>query len=82
MHGVAGPYAKHIFGTLLGCKADSLLNCVPSEDFNGGHPDPNLTYAHDLVEMMDIHKKKDVNVVPHFGAACDGDADRNMILGR
>ncbi|CAK62173.1 unnamed protein product (macronuclear) [Paramecium tetraurelia] len=82
MHGVAGPYAKHIFGTLLGCSKESLLNCDPSEDFGGGHPDPNLTYAHDLVELLDIHKKKDVGTVPQFGAACDGDADRNMILGR
>ncbi|CAD8049364.1 unnamed protein product [Paramecium sonneborni] len=82
MHGVAGPYAKHILGTLLGCSKESLLNCDPSEDFGGGHPDPNLTYAHDLVELLDIHKKKDVNTVPQFGAACDGDADRNMILGR
>jgi phosphoglucomutase len=50
MHGVAGPYAKHIFGDLLGCNQNSLLNCNPLEDFGGGHPDPNLTYAHDLVE--------------------------------
>lgn len=64
MHGVAGPYAKHIFGTLLGCSKESLLNCDPSEDFGGGHPDPNLTYAHDLVELLDIHKKKDTNTVP------------------
>lgn len=64
MHGVAGPYAKHIFGDLLGCNQNSLLNCNPLEDFGGGHPDPNLTYAHDLVELMDISKKKDSNTVP------------------
>lgn len=82
MHGVAGPYAHHIFHELLGCKAESLRNCVPSEDFGNGHPDPNLTYAHDLVEALDVHKKLDRAGVPEFGAACDGDADRNMILGK
>jgi phosphoglucomutase len=50
MHGVAGPYAKRILGEILGCQKESLLNCDPSEDFGGGHPDPNLTYAKDLVE--------------------------------
>jgi len=49
---------------------------VPKEDFGGGHPDPNLTYAHDLVERM---WKDDA---PAFGAASDGDGDRNMILGK
>ena len=82
MHGVAGPYAKHIFGDLLGSNQNSLLNCNPLEDFGGGHPDPNLTYAHDLVELLDISKKKESSTVPQIGAACDGDADRNMILGR
>lgn len=83
MHGVSGPYALEIFNRLLGCDKDQLKNCVPSENFNGGHPDPNLTYAHDLVELMDVNKKKDKNThkIPDFGAACDGDADRNMILG-
>ena len=51
-------------------------NAVPQEDFGGGHPDPNLTYAHDLVEMM---WREDA---PAFGAASDGDGDRNMILGK
>ena len=61
-----------------------MKNCVPLPDFGGGHPDPNLTYAHDLVEELDVYKKKNLadHHVPHFGAACDGDADRNMILGR
>lgn len=82
MHGVAGPYAKHIFGGLLGCKPESLTNCNPSPDFGGGHPDPNLTYAKDLVKIMDVHKTRDRTTVPELGAACDGDADRNMILGK
>lgn len=51
-------------------------NAVPKEDFGGGHPDPNLTYAKDLVNLM---WKDDA---PAFGAASDGDGDRNMILGR
>lgn len=45
MHGIAGPYAKRIFVDLLGADVKSLLNCEPKEDFGGGHPDPNLTYA-------------------------------------
>lgn len=60
-----------------------MKNCVPLPDFGKGHPDPNLTYAHDLVEVMDVffHHKERTDV-PEFGAACDGDADRNMILGK
>jgi phosphoglucomutase len=54
-----------------------VINGVPLEDFGGGHPDPNLTYAHELVEIM--YGKDDA---PDFGAASDGDGDRNMILGR
>ena len=53
----------------------SCRNGVPLEDFGGGHPDPNLTYAHDLVEIM---WKADA---PVLGAASDGDGDRNMVLG-
>ena len=52
------------------------MNGEPLPDFGGGHPDPNLTYAHDLVDAM-----KGDNA-PDFGAASDGDGDRNMILGR
>lgn len=84
MHGVAGPYAKKIFHELLGASLDHLINCDPKEDFGGGHPDPNLTYAETLVKIMDVHNM--INTIaeriPNFGAACDGDADRNMILGR
>ena len=53
------------------------MNCEPSEDFGGGHPDPNLTYAEDLVKIMFAGKNS-----PDFGAASDGDGDRNMILGK
>lgn len=76
MHAVTGPYAREILINRLGAPADSVMNAVPLEDFGGGHPDPNLTHAHDLVEIM---YGKDA---PDFGAASDGDGDRNMILGR
>jgi phosphoglucomutase len=76
MHAVTGPYALEILGKRLGASADSLMNCVPLEDFGGGHPDPNLTYAHDLVGILYGDN------APDFGAASDGDGDRNMILGR
>ncbi|KAK9813312.1 hypothetical protein WJX72_012352 [[Myrmecia] bisecta] len=85
MHGVAGPYAKRIFLQELGAAPSSLLNCDPKEDFGGGHPDPNLTYAKALVATMGLSESGAVSThdkIPDFGAACDGDADRNMILGR
>ena len=75
MHAVTGPYASRLFESLLGAPAGSVRNGVPLEDFGGGHPDPNLTYAHELADLLlngDAHR---------FGAACDGDGDRNMILG-
>ncbi|KIL69295.1 hypothetical protein M378DRAFT_98699 [Amanita muscaria Koide BX008] len=75
LHGVTGPYAKAIFVDKLGLPETSIQNCVPLPDFGGGHPDPNLTYAHSLVEVVE----KD-NI--HFGAASDGDGDRNMIYGK
>lgn len=74
LHGVTGPYAVAIFEKRLGLPSSSTQNCVPSPDFGGGHPDPNLVYAHSLVEAVE----KD-NI--HFGAASDGDGDRNMIYG-
>ncbi|KAF7894997.1 hypothetical protein EAF00_006811 [Botryotinia globosa] len=74
LSGVTGPYGKAIFETELGLPSSSTQNCIPSPDFNGGHPDPNLTYAHSLVEAVDKGKI-------HFGAASDGDGDRNMIYG-
>lgn len=87
MHGVAGPYARKVFVDILGAPTSSLLNAEPKEDFGGGHPDPNLTYAHELVENMGLHadgstSDKPAAGIPAFGAAFDGDADRNMILGR
>lgn len=77
MHAVTGPYAREIFTNRLGAPVDSLMNCEPSEDFGGGHPDPNLTYAEDLVQIMFAGDN-----APDFGAASDGDGDRNMILGK
>jgi phosphoglucomutase len=74
LSGVTGPYGKAIFEKELGLPSSSTQNCIPSPDFNGGHPDPNLTYAHSLVEAVDKGKI-------HFGAASDGDGDRNMIYG-
>jgi phosphoglucomutase len=76
MHAVNGPYAKEILERHLGAPVGSVMNYVPLEDFGGGHPDPNLTYAHELVEIMYG------NDAPDFGAASDGDGDRNMILGK
>jgi phosphoglucomutase len=76
MHAVTGAYAHPILVGELGASPDSVLNGVPKEDFGGGHPDPNLTYAHELVELM---WKDDA---PVLGAASDGDGDRNMILGK
>lgn len=73
LSGVTGPYGKAIFEKELGLQG-ATQNCEPSPDFNGGHPDPNLTYAHSLVEAVDK------NNIP-FGAASDGDGDRNMIYG-
>jgi len=76
MHAVNGPYALEIFVRRLGASADSMMNAVPLPDFGGGHPDPNLTYAHELVEILYGDD------APDFGAASDGDGDRNMILGK
>jgi phosphoglucomutase len=74
LSGVTGPYGVAIFEKELGLDSSSTQNCIPSPDFNGGHPDPNLTYARSLVEAVD---SKHI----HFGAASDGDGDRNMIYG-
>jgi phosphoglucomutase len=80
MHGVSGPYAKLIFGDILGVPEENLLRCNVLPDFGHGHPDPNLTYAPELVKIMGIFENRED--APDFGAACDGDADRNMILGK
>ena len=76
MHAVTGPYAEEILVRRLGAPTDSLMHTVPQEDFAGGHPDPNLTYARELVDILYAED------APDFGAASDGDGDRNMILGR
>ncbi|KAH8492490.1 hypothetical protein H0E87_021883 [Populus deltoides] len=76
MHAVTGAYAKPIFVDKLGACLDSISNGVPLEDFGHGHPDPNLTYAKGLVDIMYAENG------PDFGAASDGDGDRNMVLGR
>ena len=76
MHAVTGPYADEIFVRRLGAPAASVMNGVPQPDFGGGHPDPNPTYAAELVAAMTGAD------APDFGAASDGDGDRNMIVGR
>jgi len=76
MHAVTGPYAKRLLEGMLGAPAGSVRNSTPLEDFGAGHPDPNLTYAHELAELL--LQSDDYR----FGAACDGDGDRNMILGQ
>ncbi len=75
MHAVTGPYAKHILEGMLGAEPGSVINGKPMEDFGGGHPDPNLAHAHELVALASGPKGVD------FAAASDGDGDRNMILG-
>ncbi|GAV20544.1 phosphoglucomutase [Mariprofundus micogutta] len=75
MHAVTGPYATTIFEDMLGAPKGTVMNGVPKTDFGGGHPDPNLTYAHELVDVLYGED------APDFGAASDGDGDRNMILG-
>ncbi|GFR42319.1 hypothetical protein Agub_g3226 [Astrephomene gubernaculifera] len=76
MHAVTGPYAKRILVQELGAPASCVKDGEPQPDFAGGHPDPNLTYAEELVKIMWSDES------PAFGAASDGDGDRNMILGR
>jgi len=76
MHAVTGPYAHEVFIKRLGAPAASVVNGLPSPDFGGGHPDPNPTYAAELVAAMFADD------APDFGAASDGDGDRNMIVGR
>ena len=76
LHAVTGPYAKYILEEELGAEEGTVVNYKPLPDFGGGHPDPNLTYAKELVDIMFSDN------APDFGAASDGDGDRNMILGR
>lgn len=79
MHASTGEYARTILGHELGAGDACVINGVPLEDFGGGHPDPNLTYASHLVDTLNPLKNPNA---PQFGAASDGDGDRNMILGR
>jgi phosphoglucomutase len=76
MHAVNGPYAKEILESRLGAPKGTVINGVPLTDFGGGHPDPNLVHAHELVELLHGDNALD------FGAASDGDGDRNMVLGK
>ncbi|WP_348771529.1 alpha-D-glucose phosphate-specific phosphoglucomutase [Azospirillum sp. SYSU D00513] len=76
MHAVTGPYAVEILERRLGAPAGTAINAVPLEDFGGHHPDPNLAHAAELVAALSGPD------APDFGAASDGDGDRNMILGR
>ncbi len=76
MHGVTGPYAVHLFEHLLGAPSGTVVRGTPLEDFGGLHPDPNQVHAFELVQSMAATD------APDLGAACDGDGDRNMILGR
>ncbi|KAI8967041.1 hypothetical protein BDF20DRAFT_903095 [Mycotypha africana] len=75
MNGVTGPYGYRLFVEEFGLPESSVMRCTPQPDFGGGHPDPNLTYAHDLVEAVNSQGID-------FGAASDGDGDRNMIIGK
>lgn len=76
MHAVNGPYAKEILENRLGAASGTVINGVPLQDFGQGHPDPNLVHAHQLANMMFGQH------APDFGAASDGDGDRNMVLGK
>ncbi len=75
MHAITGPYATRIIEEMLGAKPGSVINAIPLPDFGGGHPDPNLAHAKKLADLMFSAD------APTFGAASDGDGDRNMILG-
>ena len=76
MSAVTGPYAHAILERALGAPAGTVLNGEPKPDFGGHHPDPNPVYARELIEEMMGSQ------APDFGAASDGDGDRNMIVGR
>ena len=90
MHGVAAPYAQAVLGRELGCGPSCFLHPDSQPDFGGLHPDPNLAYASDLVTAMgllptgapDPASAGDAAALPDLGAAADGDADRNMVLGK
>ena len=75
MHAITGPYAREILQNRLGAEDGTVINGAPLPDFGGGHPDPNLVHAHELVEQLAADETL------RFGAASDGDGDRNLILG-
>ena len=81
LNGISGPYGIEIFHKIFGVPMENLDKCKPLPDFGGIHPDPNLVHAKDLDAKMDVFKKDLSKKVPDFGAACDGDADRNIIFG-
>lgn len=76
MHAVTGPYAKEILESRLGAPVGTVINGQPLTDFGGGHPDPNLVHAHEMVAKLNGDNALD------FGAASDGDGDRNMVYGQ
>ena len=76
MHAITGPYATRILEEILEAEPGTVINGEPQEDFGGGHPDPNLVHAHEVVALTSGRNAVD------FAAASDGDGDRNMILGR
>jgi phosphoglucomutase len=82
MHAITGPYAQHIFEDCLGAPTGTVIRGTPLEDFGGLHPDPNLVHAAELVARLSPERAEHTDDVPDFGAACDGDGDRNLILGR
>ena len=77
MHAVTGPYAHEILENRLGFAPGTVRNGTPLEDFGGHHPDPNLVHAKVLHDLM-----MDPELAPAFGAASDGDGDRNLIIGK
>ncbi len=76
MHAVTGPYAKAILEGALGAAPGTVINGVPQPDFGGHHPDPNLVHAKELYDLLMSPDG------PDFGAASDGDGDRNLIIGK
>jgi phosphoglucomutase len=76
MSAVTGPYAKAILEGALGAKPGTVVNGTPLPDFGGHHPDPNLVHAKELYDLMMSDK------APDFGAASDGDGDRNLVIGK
>jgi phosphoglucomutase len=76
MHAITGPYARAILQDKLGAESGTVVNGVPLADFGGHHPDPNLVHAKELYDLMMS------SAAPDFGAASDGDGDRNLIIGR